>query len=108
MNWRVDTAGGREHVLVLLSPAPPAELESEIAAAPHPGSEGSRAYAELAEPTAARLRGIGGLVERPARTPAKEPARLFQRASALADRPEESRGVWIRQIDLENPGRIQP
>lgn len=53
------------------------------------------------------LHGIGRLVaepDEPARPAGAPPARLFEQAHPLSPRAETVRGVWIRQIDLENPG----
>jgi hypothetical protein len=51
-----------------------------------------------------RLRGIGSLAESEA-VPAQpgEARRVFEMAERLATQAEVATGVWMRQIDLENP-----
>jgi hypothetical protein len=102
LDWRVSSSGGREHILIIASPAPLADLESELGTAPVP--QDAPLFASLRSEAAERLRGIGEFAVRPAgRLPAKS-QRLFDRAKALAGKAEQARGLWIRQIDLENPG----
>ena len=64
------------------------------------------AYAEVGEASVERLRGVGGVTELPvdAARPGMQ-SRAFDRFRALAGRETGIRGVWVRQIVLENPAR---
>jgi serine/threonine-protein kinase len=99
--WVVDTAGGREHLLVLASPDPLAEFEAELASLPRPGAD--QLAVALPEKTMTRLRGIGGLARAPQQQPGGTADRLFEMAAQLAGGSETVEGVWMRRIDLENP-----
>jgi len=112
--WQVSSAGGREHFLVVASPEPLLEFEEELRRLPLPVGDDPLIAAELSETTTSRLRGIGQLrgigklaVEsaEPAVPVAGGSGRLFDLAREFAGRAETVRGVWIRQIDLENPMR---
>jgi hypothetical protein len=100
LSWVVDSPGGREHLIVLASPERLTDFEAEMNALMRPGEQA------VAIPDAARmrLRGIGGLAE--TKAPAASPAsarRVFEMADRLASRSEVAQGVWMRQIELENP-----
>jgi len=95
--WNVDTTGGREHILVLASPEPMPELETQLAALD------PQAPATLEDGSLARLRGIGTVVRRQA--PGSGGASLLARAQdALAD-GQSVDGIWMRTFVLENPDR---
>jgi hypothetical protein len=48
------------------------------------------------------LRGVGGLIKAP---PAASGARLSTEfAEPLPDTVDQAKGVWVRQLTLENPG----
>ena len=100
--WQINSAGGREHVLILASPERQIELEAELAKLPRP-APGALAQA-LPGGTTVRLRGMGGLVEGAAAAPVEAPAeRLFDMAESLAGGAQVTRGAWLRRIELENP-----
>jgi serine/threonine-protein kinase len=100
-SWKVDTPGGREHLLVLASPERLIEFEAEIDALPHP-REGQLARA-IPQSARVRLRGIGGVVDAPDRAGDATAGRLFEMADQLAGRAEVVEGAWVRRIVLENP-----
>jgi hypothetical protein len=103
LDWQVTSAGGRETILTVASRTPLAELERQVAAMEpaRPGRPVS--YAELPPGSIQRLRGIGGAIKG---TPdlgsgtESQLARLARNLSRSA-RPES---IWIRAIELENPG----
>lgn len=102
--WTVTSAGGREYLLVVAGPEAVPELEAELLRLPAPVPGRRIEYAKVGRATVERLRGVGGMSELPADTPA--PARraaVFDRFRALAGRESDVRGVWVRQIALENP-----
>ncbi len=105
--WRVTSAGGREHFLVVVSPEPIADLEAEIAKLPAPRAGRPIAYAPVGEATMERLRGVGGLTALPSAPAPAAPrtATAFDRFSALAERESGVSGVWVRKVVFENPGR---
>jgi hypothetical protein len=104
--WRVTSAGGREHFLVVASPAPVAEIEAELGRLPAPDPARPIEYARVGDAAVEHLRGVGGIDESPPPDP-HAPARTsaFDRFRALAGRESGVRGVWVRQVVLENPGR---
>ncbi len=105
--WRVSSAGGREYFLVVVSPEPVPEIEADLGRLPAPRRTGQLGYARIGDATMYRLRGvgeIGALPENQAR-PAAPSSRAFDRFRALAGRETEVRGLWVRQIVLENPRR---
>ena len=103
--WNVTSAGGREHVLILVSPERIVEFEAGMAGLrrPEPGTHA----AAIPDEVMVRLRGvrgIGGLVRSTRPAPAPEKATgLFEMAEQLAGRSERVTGPWVRRIDLENP-----
>ena len=96
---------------MVASPVPLVELEEELSAlqrpaAPAPrGEEGRGSYHRLSTATTLTLRGIGAVVEREESTETVAASRLFDRARELAEGAEQVRGVWIRQLDLDNPSK---
>ena len=102
--WQIDTAGGREHFVIFASPDPPTPAFT-------------RMFAQLARPTmgapigaqplttdlVGALRGVGGLSTAPAEPATSVPANDM--TVPLADGEETARGVWVRQLTLENPVR---
>jgi hypothetical protein len=102
--WIVTSAGGREHFLIVVSPEPVAELEAELDRLPAATTGRPVEYARVGEPAIERLRGVGGLAPLPSPASGVAP-RAFDRFRALAGRESGVRGVWVRQIVLENPAR---
>ena len=102
--WRVTSRGGREHFLVVASPTPVREIESERDRLPAPRPDRPIAYARVPEAAMERLRGVGGVA--PLAAPATpRRAGTLERFASLAGREVGVRGVWVRQITLENPLR---
>jgi hypothetical protein len=102
--WTVTSAGGREYFLVVVSPEPLPELESELAHLPAPTPDRAVEYARVGPATVERLRGVGGLTELPQGSVAPTPrSPLFARFRALSGKETDVHGVWVRQIVLENP-----
>ena len=99
-------ADGREHFLVVASPEPVPEIEAELAQLPAPTPGRPIDYVRVGDSAVERLRGVGGVTELPrdAARPSVTSA-AFERFRALAGRETGIRGVWVRQIVLENPRR---
>ena len=102
--WTVTSAGGREHFLVVASPEPVAEFESRLAALPAPAPGRPITYPPVPGEAIERLRGVGGVDDVSAARPAPA-AGLFEAFRELAARESGVRGVWVRQITLQNPAR---
>ena len=102
ITWRVTSAGGREHFLGVRQPgAAAAHLRSPVreAAASHDRSARGAALQRVKS----ALRGVGGLVKAPAMPSSTGLTAQFQ--TPLPNGEETARGVWARQLTLENPGR---
>lgn len=100
--WTVSSAGGREHFLIFASPQPPTPaFERVFATLPRPSAATPVVAQPLSSDLAGMLRGVGGLATAPAR-PVGTP--LNQEFGApLPDAVETTRGVWVRQLTLDNP-----
>jgi len=104
INWQVSSAGGREHFLVFVSPEPPSPaFERMFQSLPRPTAGGAPNPQPLPGELAAALRGVGGLKKAPARPAGERISNDF--TVPLPDTPETARGVWVRQLTLENPGK---
>jgi hypothetical protein len=104
--WTVTSRGGREYFLLVVSPEPVPELEADLGRLPAPAPDRPIEYAAVGTASVERLRGTGGLAELPASTAEPAPrSRAFDRFRALAGRETSVRGLWVRQIVLENPLR---
>lgn len=102
LSWQVSSAGGEEHLLVIASPTPLAELEELLRDVPS-ATDGEVTYIPVPETVIAALRGIGGLtVDKNLGTTVASDS-LFSQVRFLVDGEESSQGVWIRRIDLKNP-----
>jgi len=102
--WTVTSRGGHENFLIVASPEPVAEIESELGRLPPAEPGRPIRYAAVGPAVVERLRGVGGLSVLPAGS-AGEPTGLFDRFQALAGQETVTRGLWARRITLENPLR---
>ncbi|MBD3236819.1 MAG: protein kinase [Candidatus Eisenbacteria bacterium] len=103
-SWGVSSAGGTEHLLLIASPEALTDFEQTLAALPPPREAAAPTALPLDPDALMQLRGIGLLLpeEQPADPHAAHSA--FALARELAAGPERGRGIWVRQIDLVNPG----
>jgi serine/threonine protein kinase len=102
LSWQVSSAGGEEHLLVIASPTPLAELEELLRNVPR-AMDGEVTYIPVPETVIATLRGIGRLaVDKNLGTTSASDS-LFSQVRFLVDGEESSQGVWIRRVDLKNP-----
>ena len=85
---------------MLASPEPLRDFDAEMSRLELPSVD----RLAIAVPPALRerLRGIGGLVETEEATP--DSGRLFEMARRLSGQAETVEGVWLREIQLLNPG----
>lgn len=104
--WTVTSEGGREHFLVVVSPWPLAELESELDRLPAPRAERAVEYAQVDDAAMQRLRGVGGVhrIEQSAPT-SSATAGSFENFRSLVGEETAVRGVWVRRLALENRPR---
>ena len=106
-NWKVDSVGGREHLLVFASPTPLAAFDEAFSRLPAPTVSGQADAAQPLPPEVLEhLRGVGKLA--PATSVASDPLPTFWRAfqKPLAAGPETVAVAefWARQLTLENRG----
>ena len=104
--WVIDKAGGREHFTFFASPTRLDVLEHAFARLPRPEIGKPILSARLPAETLSTLRSVGGLSTGPtSNLPAT--GRLTETSGALplGDTEETARGVWVRQLSLENPTR---
>jgi eukaryotic-like serine/threonine-protein kinase len=105
IRWEVSSAGGREHFLVFVTPEPPSPAFQRMFEGLARPSFGQPLVAqELTSDLVGALRGVGGLTKAPAATaPGGRLAEQF--AVPLPESEETARGVWVRQLTLENPAK---
>ncbi len=105
--WGVSSAGGREHFLIVASRERLVDLEADLAAFPRPRTGSPWPMALLSDAGGERLRGAGILVLDSHSSPGSTrlTPRLNLLAASLATDVETTTGVWVRRIDLDNPGR---
>ena len=103
VSWQVTSAGGREHFLIFASPEQLPAFEKMFAALPRPEVGRPIRPQRLPAETVQRLRGVGGLTVGPAQMKVSQLAQLFP--TPLGEREETARGLWVRQLTLENPGK---
>jgi serine/threonine-protein kinase len=101
VQWKVTSAGGREHFLVFVSPERDPRLEAALQGLPAPERGRPVAAARLPESVVGTLRGVGGLAVAPPRAMAGAP-RLFPDAPPLRSEPETVSGLWVRRLTLVN------
>jgi uncharacterized protein DUF4384 len=104
MYWQVTSAGGREHLLVFVSPEEVPVFAQLATRLRRPTAGQPVTEARVPHSAVAALRGIGGLAAAP--PPATGLDRLSARFTVpLPDSEETASGLWVRQITFENPGR---
>ena len=102
--WRVTSAGEREHFLVFASPDRLESFEQAFARLPSPQENVPVVAAHLPATTIEGLRSVGGLTpDVSRRNPGTGLSRLF--TTPLTNARESVRGLWVRQITLDNPAR---
>ena len=102
--WTVTSRGGHERFLVVASPAPVPEMEAELRRLPPVRPGRPIQYARISAQALELMRGVGGVAPLPADSQ-RGRSGAFERLAALADRDGGARGLWVRQVTLENPLR---
>jgi hypothetical protein len=104
VSWQVSSAGGREHFLLFVTPEKPLPaFERTFASLPRPQFGAPVLAQRLNSDLVTALRGVGGLVKAPAKPASERLSREY--AVPLPATAETARGVWVRQLTLENPSR---
>jgi serine/threonine-protein kinase len=104
INWQVTSAGGREHFLVFASPERLPVFEQVFATLPRAEAGRPIQNARLSPEAVSTLRSVGGLVSAP-RQSLSDSSLSRQFTTPLRDTEETARGLWVRQLTLENPLR---
>ena len=105
VQWEVSSVGGREHFFVIVSPDPlPADIEKAINQLV-PASDDPALSVRAGEAGGMRgVRGVNRLAHRKP-VPPRSAWPWWGTALPLTDAEEHPRGLWVRQLTLENPGR---
>ncbi|MDP9222916.1 MAG: DUF4384 domain-containing protein, partial [Actinomycetota bacterium] len=101
--WQITSAGGREHFLIFASSERLQAFEDLFAALPHPTFGKPIGSSKLSDGVLGKLRGVGGLTAAPIAQTGTRLAGIF--TSPLGDAEETARGLWVRQLTVENPLR---
>jgi serine/threonine protein kinase len=100
--WTVSSTGGREHFLIFASPEPLSQTFQRLFdALPRPRSGAGAPAQRLSPDLVGVLRGVGGLAKAP--PPATGPGLRGEFSTPLLASEETARGVWVRQLTLDNP-----
>ena len=103
VHWQITSAGGREHFVIFVSPSHMAVFDGLLKSLPPPLVGRPVTGTRLLDLTVSRLRGVGGLTSQPS-AKASSAHYLFQGVDPLSTNTDTARGVWSRQLTLENPG----
>jgi serine/threonine-protein kinase len=103
-NWVVDSAGGRDHFIVFVTPEPlPPELDQMLASLARPSAGAPVLAQRLPGELVGALRGVGGLAKAPPRPGETKLSATY--TTPLPDAGESVSGMWVRQLTVENPGK---
>jgi serine/threonine-protein kinase len=102
-NWVVDKAGGREHFLIFASPDRLEAFEQAFATLPHAEPGKPVQPIRVSKEAVGQLRSVGGVTQISTTAPpvAGTFTQLFP--TPLGDAEETARGLWVRQLTLDNP-----
>jgi serine/threonine-protein kinase len=100
-DWQVTSVGGREHFLIFASPERMPALEEVFAALPRPELGRTLQAPRLPDEAIRRLRGVGGLTPKPPQGTSAKLAPIF--STPLGETEETARGLWVRQLTIDNP-----
>ena len=102
VQWKIDSFGGREHFYVIVAPTVDSTIQAAIDRLTPASDNPSPAMTARAEPERGGLRGAGTLAHvRVAPGATNAPWRTLARP--LSEQEESARGLWIRELTLENP-----
>jgi hypothetical protein len=100
----VTSVGGREHFILFASPdPPPTTLARYFETLPQPTFGRPVISQRLSEDAVAILRGVGGLTTKP--SAGDRPRLADGSVTPLSSADEIVRGMLMRKLTIENPGR---
>jgi hypothetical protein len=102
--WKVTSAAGREHFMILASPTPVPAYEALVKMLPSPTLGKAVMATPIPDSIVGDLRGVGGLTADGQKL-ASASGPWFGSAEVLRSGPERVSGLWMRQITLQNPPR---
>jgi serine/threonine-protein kinase len=105
VHWQVTSAGGREHFVLLVNRTRLELLDALIEGLPRPVAGRPVSSPRVPDAVIGTLRGVGGLASDPAPASSSSTRFLFDMARPLGSERETARGLWVRQLSLENPAR---
>lgn len=105
LQWQVTSAGGREHFVIFASPVRMTMLDGLARSLPRPVSGAPISKPRIPSSTMGQLRGVGGLAPTGSGARQSDAHYLFESVTPLGSRAEATRGLWVRQLTLDNPGR---
>jgi tRNA A-37 threonylcarbamoyl transferase component Bud32 len=104
VDWAVDSAGGREHFLIMVNPMRVDAIEAVVRSIPA-AAEG-RAAAAMTTDGVGVLRSVGGLARDKTVATAGSPTLLwFEEASGLTGQLETANGAWTRRLTVPGASR---
>jgi hypothetical protein len=102
IQWEIDSFGGRERFYVIVAPTADPVMQAAIDRLTPASDNPAPPLTARADPASGGLRGAGKLARgRVAPTAAQAPWR--QLAQPLSQQAESARGLWVRELTLENP-----
>jgi hypothetical protein len=100
MNWVVTSSGGREHFVLIATPALDPVLEARIREIPEASENRGVRRARLNDDSVGVLRGVGGLSKRATTTAAAKSLPWFDGAEELTGGIETTSGAWMRRLTV--------
>jgi hypothetical protein len=104
VDWAVDSEGGREHFVIMVTPVRVDAVEAFVRSIP--GAAEGRVAATITTRDIGTLRSVGGLVKDKTIAKASDPSLLwFEEASELTEQPETASGAWTRRLTVPGARR---
>ncbi len=97
------TPGKREHFVIFVTPTRVPEVEQLVASFPPPVEGAPVSGVSIPSEVIVNLRGVGGLVSAPKAVGAMRLSDQY--TIPLSDGPENARGLCVRKVMFENPGK---
>ncbi len=102
VQWEIDSFGGREHFYVIVAPTVDASIQAAINRLTPASDDPSSTLTARANPPAGGLRGAARLAHRSVALAAAD-APWRKLARPMTQQEESARGLWVRELMLENP-----
>ena len=101
--WEVTSAGGKEQFLVIASRRPLRELDRDLSNIPRVERGRPVVYAPVGSQSVRILRGVGGLAEVNTVQGGQAKSVLTEIAATLSGEAQKAGGLWVWEIQLDNP-----